>query len=494
MDAALAAVPPAVALALLLARVPAMWAALLSLVSAALVTALAFPTPLPTIAAAEWRALPTCAEVALILLGGVLLNQLMSAAGANQRLADWLAGACRSQPRAVVLVVLGVTPFAESVTGFGIGVVVAVPLLRRLGLPPLCAAVVGLLGLVTVPWGALGPGTLVAAQLTGVGFQQLGVLSALFSLPVFLLVGAAALGIAVGLRPALSALPELLTAATTLGVTVWAVNATIGVPLAGALGSFVTVLVNLLLAALREGRRPPAGPDVRHALAPYLVLLGCLLGAQMVVAAVPGPAGPWAAVATSPALWLLFTCALVPRMFAMTAPSARTAFAAAVRRWWPVAVATVAFIALGVLLTVTRMSDTLAAAAAGLGTGYLLLAPFVGALGGFLTGSNAGANAMFASGQAATAQAIGVSTAGLVAVQNVSASLATMASIPRVALATGVAQDSVPEPLRTPPNAGQAGRDAEHTAPIAPGRVLPPVLAVDLCVLAVLGVIAMVVL
>jgi lactate permease len=473
-------------------------AALLSLAATVIVVILAFPTPGDRVAGAEWHLLPTCIEVGLILLGGVLLSDLMNSSGASQQLADWIATTCQKQEHGIVLIVLGVTPFAESVTGFGVGVLVAVPLLRRLGLVPFRAAVVGLLGLVIVPWGALAPGTLVAARLTGVDLRQLGVLSALLSFPVILLAGTAALIIAVGARRSRTAIPELITAALALGTGVWLTNAFVAIPLAGALGSAVSVAATLLLISLRERQRPSMGKDTRRAVGPYLSLVAGLLAARAVVAILPGRNGAWAGIITSPALWLLVTCALTPRILRMSWHMTHAVLLPAVRRWQPLALTTVLFLVLGALLTVTGMSAALATAAARLGRSYLLLAPFVGALGGFLTGSNTGANAMFASSQAAAARSLGVSMAGLVAVQNVSASLATMASPPRVALAASLARDPAPMPVTAAAGAAPAG-PADPPPRVAalddadPGQVMRQVGLVDLAVLAVLAIIAVVV-
>jgi lactate permease len=498
----LAAIPLVTALALMRARVPMSYAALASLASAVIVAVPGFPTPAGRIAAGEWHAMPTCVEVALILLGGVVLSELMSSSGANARLAEWIAAACRGRERGVVLVVLGVTPFAESVTGFGVGAVVAVPLLRRLGLPPLRAAVTGLLGLVIVPWGALGPGTLVASQLTGVSLRRLGELSALLSLPVYLLLGVAGLVSAVGARRAMAALPELITAVITLGACVWAVNAFVAVPLAGALGGAASVVAVLVMIALREGRAPRVDGECLRSVGPYLLLMALLLAAHGVVAMAPGNGEAWAGVVTSPAPWILITCAVTPGVLRMSGSDAARSARVGARRWLPVAVTTVAFLVLGELLTVTGMSAALAASAVRLGTGYLLLAPFVGALGGFLAGSNTGANAMLAASQAVAARSLSVSVAGLVAVQNVSASLATMASASRVALASSVAADRVP-PL-VPAAAGTAGAVGTPPAEAAqepradrdmvdPARVMREVAMADLVVLAVLAAISFVV-
>src|SRR5690606_10297604 len=68
----------------------------------------------------------------------------------------------------------------------------------------------------------------------------------------------------------------------------------------------------------------------------------------------------------------------------------------------------------------------------------LALIPAFGALGGYLTGSNTGAAAMFSA--ATTGAATGLGADGLVALagQNVAGSYAIIVSPPRVALAAGV--------------------------------------------------------
>ncbi|SHF14824.1 L-lactate permease [Streptoalloteichus hindustanus] len=477
MSAALAATPPMFALLLLLLRRTALTAALGAVAVAVVIALLAFPTPLDALVNTGARLAPTAVEVAVILLGGVVLNELLAASGTQRRLADAIAEACGGRGRAVVVVVLGVTPFAESVTGFGIGVVVAIPLLRRLGLSARQAAITGLLGLVTVPWGSMAPGTLVGAQLGGVGFQELGVRSAVLSLPVFLLAGAGALLVATGWRGLLGALPDLLVGTAVLWTVIWATNTWIGVPLAGVLGGLALITVALLL-----GRR--TGGGVLRTLRPYLVLLAGLMGSRLVVALVDAE-GWWTAVLVSPALWLVVTVAVTPRLEGVDPGTARVCVAAGVRRAVPVAASAVVFLALGALLTVTGMSAALAAAAAGLGPAYLGVAPFVAALGGFLAGSNTGANAMFAASQAAAAQTLGVPALALVGVQNVSAALAIMSSLPRVALAAQLASDQESGDQKS----GDSAAPADTTTPT---RVLPVVLAVDVVVLLALAAITVI--
>lgn len=465
MTALLAALPPLLAAALLLARVRPTRAALAAL-ACGLAVLPAFSPSWGEVARAEGQALVTGLEVVLIVLGGVALYELMATAGAHQRLGSWAIELSGDPGRRVLLVVLGVTPFAESITGFGVGVIVAAPLLLRMGLSPAKAASVGLLGLVAVPWGALAPGTLVGSRLSGVPFDELGTLSAVLSGPVLLIAGLAALLVATGARATLGRLPELVLVAGALWAGIWLANRTLGTPLAGALGACAGIAMCLALVRVRE-RSPLRAPGraTLRALSPYAVLVGLLLAGRLGVAALALGDSALAAVLSSPATAMLLTCAVMPALLGPL-PRARRALRVALWRWRPVALTTLAFLALGALMTASGMAAALAAAGAGLGRAYLVLAPLLGGLGGFLTGSNAGANAMFAAPQADAARALGYPVDRLVAAQNVSASLLTMASAPRVALVLALMG----------PEARQA-------------KVLRPVLVADVAALLALAVV-----
>lgn len=499
MQAVLAAIPLVMACALLGLGFGTVRAAVASVITAALIAPLAFPVP----AAAVWataRSLgPTSLEVLVILLGGVVLSEVLSRSGAQQQLATWVQQCCADPGRAVLLVVLGITPFAESVTGFGIGVVVAVPLLRHIGFPAGKSAVLGLFGLVLVPWGALAPGTLIAAQLGGVGFDELGVRSAALSGIVFGLIGAAALVVARGGRGAVSHLPDLLVVAGTLWAAVWVANLVVGTPLAGVISGLVGIGAALVLSRLRDRVSLRIDAPTWRALRPYAVLVTGLLVSSLLVRGLGGD-GAWE-WASSPATWLVLTCLVAPWLVELRGAALREAVVTGLQRWRPIAAATALFLALGGVLTATGMSAALAEAASELGPAYLAFVPVVGGLGGFIASSNTGANAMFAASQAHAAHALGASSLQVLASQNVSASLLTMASPPRVALATSLAtiehptRPSAPDPSATSARASPcpatdtaAATGAEEPpAPVETRTALRLVLAADAVVVLALG-------
>ena len=69
-------------------------------------------------------------------------------------------------------------------TGFGVGYIIALAALRRLGLGGLSALLLGLYSQSLVPWGALAIGTTVGATLAGLTPNQLGLGSAILQVPI----------------------------------------------------------------------------------------------------------------------------------------------------------------------------------------------------------------------------------------------------------------------------------------------------------------------
>ncbi len=400
-----------------------------------------FHTPLVVVLYSEESALFTAAEVAMIILGGILLYEIIKACTIDQTLAEWFATLSKDPTRLALLTVLGITPFMESVTGFGVGAIFAIPLLQRMGFKPEKAAILGLLGYVAVPWGALGPGTLVAARITGISFQTLGVVSAFISLPLFLIAGCSALIIAGGLK-ALKRLDELVILSFSLWGGILITNIVFGTPLAGVFGSMVSIATGVAIIRIREKRRIPYSRELIRITSPYGILVVLLLTSRLVYYGTtlfhPGlltGATIVSVVLESPATWLLATSLITVILLKQKKEVLVQAGRNALTRWWRVAFTTFCFLALGYLMVASGMTGIIAGNLTQLGRGYLLMVPFIGALGGLLTGSNTGANAMFAQQQAEAASGIGYSKLWVVGIQNVSASLFTMASGPRIQLA-----------------------------------------------------------
>lgn len=471
MQAALASLPLVVVSVLLAARVSAMRSATAGIIVTGLLIATAFRDGAGDVPAALLRWLPTAVEVVVIIVAGIALARILDASGAQGVLARWLGRMTGGPVATALLVVHGVTPFAESVTGFGVGVLVGVPLLAAAGFSPHRSAVLGLLGLCAVPWGALGPGTIIAGRLIGESSDAVGLATAWPNLVVTVGVGVAAVLMVPGGRSPGGVLAGIVSG-LVLGAGILLSSLLIGMPPSGALGALLAIVVHLAWRRA-HGTRITLPREVQRTLGPYVLLLGGVLASTAAVATLD-LGGAWVAVA-SPAVWLVVTCLFALWWLEVDRATTRRLTGEVGRLGGQTALPTAAFLLLGVLMVLGGLTVPIGEAIQATGPVALVLGPALSAFGGFLTGSGTGANSMFAAAQAAVAQGLGVSVLAFVGVQNAAACLFTMSSPARVLLAVR----SVP--TQAVPAGAAPGRHASVS------RVTREVLLVDVVLLLALG-------
>ncbi|HVJ50866.1 MAG TPA: L-lactate permease [Aliidongia sp.] len=343
-------------------------------------------------------------------------------------------------------------PFTESATGFGVGCVIALSALFRMGLGGVPAVALALYSQILVPWGALAVGTLVGAGLIGLGETELALASAYLTAP--LLAGYLLLYWRFA-RKAGHPVPtrqKLDDAAWTLLLAAALIIATREV--AAELGCIASAGTLIVVRYLRD-RRPDAAAFAGTArlVAPYAVLSLTLIATRtmpplthalksMLVLA-PYDGLPSFALLYNPCLWLIGTALVFliaeGRAGLLGTHLRETALAA----WRPVLV-TLLFLAMTQILTAAGGAQLIGTALkAALGPETLLAAPVLGAVGGFLTGSNVSAAGMMMSVQAAMGTGAVLWPATL---QNVAASNFSLLSPIRVAMGaalSGMAEEAV---------------------------------------------------
>ncbi|TBR26641.1 MAG: L-lactate permease, partial [Reyranella sp.] len=209
-------------------------------------------------------------HVIAIIVTGVFFHRATLArggAGGGTLGADPL----EASPRRLFAVCFLLAPFAESVTGFGVGYIIALAALRRLGIGGIPALLLGLYSQSLVPWGALAIGTTVGATLAGLTPGELGLSSAVLQIPIHAMYlflywrFAREAGVAV---PALQKLDDALWTALLL-VLVWMANRFSDVEIAAAAPTAVLLGVRFWRDERPDGARLRA--TLRTA-APYVVL------------------------------------------------------------------------------------------------------------------------------------------------------------------------------------------------------------------------------
>jgi lactate permease len=372
--------------------------------------------------------LGTSGRVLYVLFGGLLLYNLLSAGGAVGEVSRFL-GSLEPEKEALALgVVVGVAPFFESVTGFGVAVVISAPILLAAGFSGLRAAVLSSWGQCAVPWGALGVGTVIGADLSGMSFGELSDLSALMSLPLFPIYGLSAVALAGGWDGVRRRGIEAVFLGGLAGVGTLLTSVYVIPELSGALGGLAAT------AAFLSWRwRRLSGVPVR-ALLPYAFLLALLalangFGVMRGLLERLGPAF------VGPGLPLLISCAFAALLLGLKQPDAGAALRGTFGQWLPTAGAVLTFVLTGEVVAASGAATLLASGALAFGSWYPAIASVVGALGGALTGSNAASNALFMPLQVEAAQRLGLPENLTAAAQNVSGSHASLLAPQRVVLA-----------------------------------------------------------
>lgn len=438
-SALLSSVPIALTIVLLVTRLPAWVPPAMGIVAATGVSLFVLDGATGDLLHSAVGSWVTLVKVLAIIGSGALLARVMHHTGAQTRLADWLSSGGTSVA-AALLMSHGVVPFLESITGFGVTIIIGLPLMLAFGFSPMPAATMVLLGLTVSPWGSMGPGTLLATEIAGANLRDMGLASGILSLPAFLVSGAVVAiiaGRAANSRGTVRHRPVLLhTRWLAMGIgsgllhggSILAANWMIGTPVAGALGSaFMTVL---WLLVIRRGRLLP-GPG--SALLPYSVLMVGTIGGQL--AGTHINVVPLAEVIESPALWALLGAVSGLSMFALTTATRPALFVEAGSMLLQVGIPTTLYILFGTIMDSGGLAQALASGLTGMGLAYLFVSPFLAALSGYITASGTGANAMLGTTQIAAANALDVSPFWMMASQNVASGWAIAASPARIELA-----------------------------------------------------------
>jgi len=376
-----------------------------------------------------------------IIAAGLLFHRAFEA---RPRQAE--AASRENRRRAVFVACFLIGPFAESVTGFGVGLVVALAMLRHMGLPPVHAAALGLFSQILAPWGAMGVGTRVGAELIGVSFAELGAASALLMvvvlpclLPVFWRLIHQS-----GLTSTLADRASDVALTVCLAVLIWATNRFVAPELGGGLATGILIL---LVEGPRLLRGAGDAQRLLRRLWPY-VLLVCGLLATRLVPPLSDWTGSWLvidpfgglaplALLRHPATWLVLIAALL--LAGLPGRRAGEVAGGALRAAMVPMLATLVFVELASFMSASGGAAMFGQAWQDVAGRLAVLAtPVFGAAAGALTGSNTASNALMMHIQLSLAAESGLPPMLTAAIQTVSGSICTMLTPGRIVLAAGL--------------------------------------------------------
>ncbi len=326
-------------------------------------------------------------------------------------------------------------PFAEAVTGFGVGTVFAIGAVRAAGVAGASAAAIGLMAQTIIPWGGLGPGTAIGAALAGIDPQDLATRNAWLLAPTLLLLlplfwwWCARDGVRVAWATRLSQIVWVAAVGSLLvlghQILPW--------QLCGLLATGTVLSVRLLAA-----NPPRSWADWRRiseAAGPYLLLTGLLLASQLW--AHPPFMRPFNDLPALPLNHAMVSIWLAAGIMTLLGGHGARFVGTALARARRPAIALLGFVVLARVLSNAGVPVALAhALVEGLGKAAPFASPVLAVVSGFFAGTNVGGNAAMMPLQAALGRAAGLGATVLPAVQN--GTLALVISPQLIAVAAGL--------------------------------------------------------
>ena len=458
-EALIATIPILTVLVLMLAaRWPAVRAGVAGLIVALVLAVLLFPFEsvpggiVVGVTGAFAEAIFTALTILWIILPALAIYRLQTATGAVDSLRTGLAE-LSSDPRLTALVVAWFFALLlEGAAGFGTSAALAAPFLVAIGMGPVAAVTAAMIGhILGVTFGAVGAP--VVPMVASSGLEPLEISSSMavqasvigWVIPIIVAIliaraypdqspQALPTRLALGVGTAVAFLVPYVAIATFVGPEL----PTLGGAIVG--GAVVIVFIRRWSTGHpAAGSEPgePAGMSLSRAMAPYLILVALVLVTRLVPPlrdALQGIDITWEAADGTfsgsfqpfyhPGTMLFVSFLLGALVQRANTRQLRESVVGAGKTLIPVGAALMAMLGLARVMVHAGMVDAIAAGAAdALGGAWPLLAPSVGALGTFVTGSATASNVLFSDLQVATAEAIGVDVATMLGAQGLGAAL-----------------------------------------------------------------------
>lgn len=424
------------------------------------------------LAYAHGKALLLTIDVLYIIWAAFLLYRVADEAGAIQTIGQSLPHLTADKGMQALIIGWVFASFLQGVGGFGVPVAVIAPILVGLGFSPLQAVVIPSLGHGwAVTFGSLGSSFQALMASTGLPAEIIAPPAAFY-----LAVGGVATGfIVTHAAEGWGAVRRLLVPILILGIALGAILYVVGTSALWNIGSFCAGMAGLILsiplARRFQGNRPKDGQIDNRALmiavSGYIILIFITLGVQLIPAVknflgqvvlkvnfpqletsagyvTPAGTGRNIAPFSHAGAILAFSSILaylVYRSAGLYKPGAPARIVSGtVRRVMSSSVSIASMVAMAVIMQHSGMTDTLARTLANsMGSAYPLVAPWIGALGAFMTGSNTNANVVFGALQLRTAQLLGYSAAIILGAQTAGAAVASILAPTKVVVGASTA-------------------------------------------------------
>ncbi|MEI8095092.1 MAG: L-lactate permease [Spirochaetales bacterium] len=398
--------------------------------------------------------------IMLVIIAAIFTYHLAEETGSLKTIETMLTGITTDKRIQVLILAWGFGGFLEAVAGYGTAVAIPASILALLGFNPVFAAVISLIAN-TVPtaFGAVGIPVSTLAALTGLEASKLSLAVALQLTPFIILVPFVLVFLTGGGFKALKGVVGItLVAGVSFAIPQLLAAAFLGPELPALLGSIVALVSTIAWAKVfHHESAAPGGPRISWrqgvlAWLPYLLILAVILLASKLVPPVYGFLGQFKSsvvfweggkpvdfkwVAT-PGVLILFAAFVGAQIQGAKFSQIARTFGKTLWKLRKSTLTVVSILAMAKVMDASGMISNLAQVLVAVTGGlYPLVAPMIGALGTFVTGSDTSSNVLFGKLQLTVAGQTGLDPYWLAAANTAGATAGKMISPQSIAVATG---------------------------------------------------------
>lgn len=420
--------------------------------TAIIVAAVHFGTGIEVLALAQTKALFLALDVLLITWSAFLLYRVTAEAGAISTISDAVTQLTPDRVVQALLIGWAFASFLQGVGGFGVPTAVTAPLLIGLGFTPLSAIVIPSIGHAwSVSFGSLATSIQALIATTGIPGEILVPAAAALLGIIGFFCGFMVAHLAGGWRAIKVHLLPILLIGLAMSSTQY-ILATNGLWNLAGLGAGLMGLVAGYIIARRSGNQVSIGRgfsvsrrEVLLAFSGYIALVVFTLIVfffqplrsfldQFVIRfsfpemgtsrgfIIPAGYGREIPLFRHAGAILFYSSLFTYLLYRLTGllgkGSALKILGGTIQRVLPSSIGIIAMIAMAMVMLHAGMTETLALGLArGAGDFYPLIAPWIGALGAFMTGSNTNSNVLFGTLQMRTAELLGYAVTVILAAQ-----------------------------------------------------------------------------
>ncbi len=406
--------------------------------------------------------------ISLVIIAAVFTYNLCIATGSMDIIKRILTGVSRDKRILLLIIGWGFGGFLEGMAGFGTAVAIPASMLCGLGFSPILATAACLVAN-TVPtaFGSVGIPTVTMAQITGLSGEALTWNTAVQLMPLVVIIPFIMIIImGKSIRALKGIWPIVLASGLSFALTEILAARFLGAELPVIIGSISSMIVTILIAKkwykdtdpeyeivseTQETKSNTTAAEAGKAWMPFILIFIFLLVTSKMI---PFIHDALSAVKTAVVIYkgegaspYTFTWLATPGVLILAAAviggkvqgakfrQMWKVFVDTIKQMWKTILTIVSIMAMAKIMSYSGMIAAIAGMLVAVtGSFYPFAAPFVGAIGSFVTGSGTSANVLFGNLQVETAANLGISQTWLAAANTVGATIGKMISPQSIAI------------------------------------------------------------